>query len=103
MDPNLDYFSDLGGSVIDIINGILVPVLFAVAFIVFLYGIARKYIFSHGDPAKVSEGHKIILWGLIGFAVMLSIWGLVNLVTSTFGLNDTAPTGDVLPRGPEIE
>ncbi|MDD2657550.1 MAG: hypothetical protein PHD04_02730 [Candidatus Pacebacteria bacterium] len=74
-------------TVLYIINGVLVPVLFAVAFIVFLYGIAKAYIFSHGDPEEVSKGHRLLLWGLIAFAVMISVWGLVNVVANTFGLN----------------
>lgn len=68
------------------INNVLVPVLFAIAFIVFLYGIARAYIFSGGDPGKVAEGHKLLLWGLVAFVVMISVWGLVNVVANTFGL-----------------
>ena len=74
-------------TILYIINAILVPVLFAIAFIVFLYGIASKYIFSGGDPEKVKEGHKLILWGLIAFVVMISVWGLVNVVANTFGLS----------------
>lgn len=74
-------------TIIYIINGVLVPVLFAIAFIVFLYGIAKAYIFSAGDPEEVKKGHKLLLWGIIAFAVMISIWGLVNVVASTFGLN----------------
>ena len=69
-----------------LINNVLVPLLFAVAFIVFLYGIAKAYIFSHGDAEAVKQGHQTILWGLIAFAVMVSIWGLVNVVANTFGL-----------------
>lgn len=87
--------------IINIINGVLVPLLFAVSFIVFLYGIARAYIFSVGDPERVKEGHKIILWGLIAFAVMVSIWGLVNVVANTFGLQGSyalpQPTSYSLP------
>lgn len=78
--------SSVAGTVLYIINGILVPVLFAVAFIVFLYGVARTYIFSVGDEEAVKTGHKLILWGLIGFVVMISLWGLVNVVANTFGL-----------------
>jgi uncharacterized membrane protein len=70
----------------NIINLILVPLLFAVAFIVFLYGVAVTYIFSNGDAEKVAEGHRLVLWGVIGFAVMVSLWGLVNIVANTFGL-----------------
>lgn len=76
----------VANTVLYIINYILVPVLFAIAFIVFLYGVTKKYIFSHGETAEVEEGHKLILWGLIGFVVMISVWGLVNVVGNTFGL-----------------
>lgn len=81
------YIGCVADTVIYVINSVLVPVLFAVAFIVFLYGVALKYIFSAGDTAKVSEGHKLILWGLIAFVVMISLWGLVNVVSNTFGLS----------------
>lgn len=77
----------IGTLIIFLINTVFVPVLFAIAFLVFLYGIAKTYIFSHGEPGEVEQGHKIILWGLIGFFVMVSVWGLVNVVADTFGLN----------------
>ncbi len=88
----------VASTILYIINGILVPVIFALAFIVFLYGVATKYIFSHGDEGKIEEGHKLILWGIIGFVVMISLWGLVNVVSNTFGLSGySAPT---LPQTP---
>lgn len=76
----------IASNILFIINSVLVPVLFAVAFIVFLYGIAKAYIFSGGDSEKVAEGHRLLLWGLVAFVVMISIWGLVNVVANTFGL-----------------
>ena len=76
----------IGSYVIYLINAIAVPVLFAISFIVLLWGIADAYILSKGDPARVKQGHQLVLWGLIGFAVMISLWGLVNVVVNTFGL-----------------
>ncbi len=76
----------VANNILYIINAVLVPVLFALAFLVFLYGIVKAYIFSEGDPERVKEGHKLILWGIIGFVVMISLWGLVNVVANTFGL-----------------
>ena len=76
----------VASTIIYIINSVLVPVIFALAFIVFLWGIAKGYIFSIGDEEAVKSGHKLILWGIIGFVVMISIWGLVNVVANTFGL-----------------
>ena len=76
----------IADTILYIINNVLVPLIFAIAFIVFLYGIAKAYIFSHGDPEEVSKGHKLVLWGIIAFVIMISIWGLVNVVANTFGL-----------------
>ncbi len=93
-------------NIIYIINGILVPVLFAIAFVIFLYGIARAYIFSGGDPEKVKDGHKMLMWGLIAFVVMISIWGLVNIVANTFGLAGSyaPPTpSSVSPYGSTVQ
>ena len=86
----------VAATILYIINGILVPVLFAVAFLVFLYGITKAYIFSHGEPGDVEKGHQLILWGIIGFVVMVSLWGLVNVVANTFGL-----TGAGAPQLPK--
>ena len=77
----------IGINIIILINKVLVPLVFAISFIVFLYGIATKYILSGGDEGKIKEGHTLILWGIIGFVVMVSLWGLVNIVTNTFNLN----------------
>lgn len=89
----------IGNQLIDLINFVLVPLLFAIAFIVFIYGVAKSYIFSRGDEGAVEEGHKLILWGLVGFFVIISVWGLVNIVVDTFGLNRVGPpeTPRVLP------
>lgn len=86
---------NVASNIIYLINGVLVPVIFAVAFLVFLYGVASAYILSNGDPERVKSGHTLILWGIIGFVVMVSLWGLVNVVGNTFGLD-----GEFAPSTP---
>ncbi len=80
------YICYLGNQILYVINYILVPVIFALAFIVFIYGVYKAYIYSNGDEKAVAAGHKLVLWGIVGFAIMLSLWGLVNVVANTFGL-----------------
>ncbi|MEK7144347.1 MAG: hypothetical protein AAB794_00575 [Patescibacteria group bacterium] len=77
----------IGQTIIGVINTVLVPVVFALAFIVFLWGIAKAYIFNAGEPEEVAKGHKLLLWGIIAFVVMISLWGLVSVVAVTFGLS----------------
>lgn len=80
----------VASTILYLINSVLVPVIFAISFLVFIYGVFRSYIWSNGDETAVAQGHKLILWGLIGFAVMVSLWGIVNVVTNTFGLGGYA-------------
>ena len=77
---------EVADTFIYLINFVLVPLIFAVAFIAFLWGVARAYIISGGDESSREKGHQLILWGIIGFVVMVSLWGLVNVVANTFGL-----------------
>jgi hypothetical protein len=75
------------------IDHFIVPLLFAIAFIVFLWGIYTYFIAGAGQEEKRETGRKFALYGLIGFVVMIAIWGLVNLITNSLGLDSkTRPT-----------
>ncbi len=89
---SMNNISDVGNFIINIINGIFVPVLIAVAFIVFIYGIATAFIFNAGDEEKRKEGKNIMGYGLIGFFIMLSVWGLIFILTNSVGLNNSGPS-----------
>src|SRR5947209_5436107 len=76
-------------SLITFINAVAVPLVFAVAFIVFLFGVFRYFIAGGANPEKRKEGTQLIMYSVIGFAVMISVWGLVNLVVGTFSFTST--------------
>ena len=82
---------DLFNFIIDIINGYLIPIVFSLALLYFLYGVAN-YIYKAGDVKSRQEGINIMLWGIIGLFVMTSVWGLVNILRGTFELNEQLPT-----------
>jgi hypothetical protein len=74
-----------------IIGGILkplVPLLIGLAVIVFIYGVLLL-MFSEGGEKK-EEGKQYMLWGIIGIFVMVSVWGLVAILSNTLQL-DNAP------------
>jgi len=75
---------------ITLINSSLVPLIFALAFLVFLFGVF-KYFFSVGANAEENrqKGKQFIFWAVIAFAVMISVWGLVSILVRTVpGLQD---------------
>jgi hypothetical protein len=99
----INNVSDVGSFIINTINGVLVPVIFAIAFIVFLWGAFKTFIIGANDPGVKESGKNLMLWGLIGFFVMVSVWGLVNILTGTvsFG-NGAGPAGGAPSAGVQI-
>ena len=99
----LNNASDVGALIIATINNILVPVLFAIAFLVFLWGAFDVFIIGSNSEDVKEHGKNLMLWGLIGFFVMVSIWGLVNILlgTVTFG-NAVGPSGGT-PRATGVQ
>ncbi|PJA94198.1 hypothetical protein CO131_02465 [Candidatus Kaiserbacteria bacterium CG_4_9_14_3_um_filter_50_16] len=91
----INNVSDVGSFIIDTIDNVLVPVLFAVAFIVFLWGAFDAFILGANSEEVKIKGKNLMLWGLIGFFVMVSVWGLVNILTNTANLGNNS--GVTLP------
>ncbi len=87
----VDSVQSLGTFIMNIINQVAVPVLFAVAFIVFIWGVFQTFILNGGDEEKREGGKSLMLYGLIGFFVMVSVWGLVNILVGSVSLKSNAP------------
>ena len=63
----------------------LIALFFAIAFLVFLWGVFQ-FIASETTDANRSEGKRKIFWGLFGMFIMISAFGLIRLILDTFGL-----------------
>ena len=72
--------------IIGLLNTVVVPVIFALAFLVFVWGVLNYYLFNGGDEKKREEGRAFVLWGLLGMVLLFSVWGFVNLLLSTLGI-----------------
>ena len=72
----------------------LIPIAIGFAILFFFYGLA-KYILNAGDEEKKKEGRSIMIWGVIALFVMVSIWGIINVLADTFGVKKDQ--GLVLP------
>lgn len=80
---NDTYIKGFAVSIIGIINVYIVPTLIAIAFIVFLYGIYKFFILGATEEGVKGEGRRFAMWGIIGFVIILSVWGIVNIVKDT--------------------
>lgn len=88
---------DAAGLITNLINGVIVPLVFAIAFLVFIWGVFTYFIASGENDEKRENGKKLMLYGLVGFFLMVSVWGLVNILLNTFQLNQNVPN---LPQAP---
>ncbi len=69
---------------------IALQLLIGLAVVYFVYSIV-KYFISPSSSENRKEAGSYVMWSLIGFAVIVSLWGIVNLLTSTFNLGSNAP------------
>lgn len=75
----------LGGVLNPIITHIVNPIvqlMFAVAVVVFAYGVFQM-IWNKTDADGHTKGRNSMLGGLIGMFIMLSAWGIINLIANT--------------------
>jgi len=75
-------FSDLINKILGYLAPI-VPLILTLTMVVFIWGLAQ-FILASGDEKKIESGKKLMIWGIIGFFVAVSIWGIVAVLTSTF-------------------
>lgn len=81
-------FKSLASFFIFTIVNPLVIIIIGLAVVYFLWGVA-KYILHSGDAKAREEGRNMMIYGIIAIFVMVSMYGLVNLLKTTFELNKT--------------
>jgi hypothetical protein len=87
-----DKFTNLGNTFIQVL------IAFAVIWIIF--NVVRYLIVGADSEDKRKTARQAIIWGIIGLAIIISIWGLVNLVLRTFVFENTAVPTNQFPKVP---
>ncbi|MDB5239215.1 MAG: hypothetical protein JWO00_550 [Candidatus Parcubacteria bacterium] len=84
------------------IGNTVIGILIAFAVIYIIYNVVRFIMASGEGRAEIRAN---IGWGIVGLAVILSIWGLVAILTNTFQTDTRAPIQDypVNPNPPIIQ
>lgn len=97
--PNFGLIGQSFNNVVTFINSVLVPAVFALALLLFIWGMYVHFIQGGADEGKRDEGKKLALYAIAGFVLMVSIWGIVNLVAGGLGLRSNNIT-DKIPDVP---
>ena len=70
--------------------------LFAAALFYFMWGM-MMFLWSL-DEGEHTEGKQHMLWGVIGMFIMVSVWGIIQIIENSFGIgrqNDYSTINDI--------
>lgn len=68
------------GKIVPIFDNFIIPLLYTLAFLLFMIGMAR-FFFTGGEENR-KKGKEFALWGIIGLFVIFSVWALVQVFLS---------------------
>lgn len=85
-----NVFNDLVNKLVGIIN-IIAPILISLAIVLFFFH-TGKGIFGQAKDSGAAQSQlkETLFWGVIIIFVMVSIWGILNLIGGEFNLMQTS-------------
>ena len=72
--------------VLGFINEVIIPVTLGIAFLIFLINAVRFFIVGGNNTEGQEKARSLALYGIGAFVLILSLWGLVNILTDGIGL-----------------
>jgi hypothetical protein len=72
-----------------IINDYLTPLVLGMAFLVFIWGVFKFFVLGGADEEKQKEGKSLMIYAIAGFVIIVSFYGIVQLVQGGLGLDNT--------------
>ena len=91
-------FGTLLGSIVGFTNGVVIPFILGIGFLVFVWGMFRYFIAGGADEEARGNGKNLMIWATLGFVLIIIFWGVVNLLVSTTG--EGGDELDNIPVGP---
>lgn len=75
-------FATLVNDLLEIID-LLVLVIFAITFIMIMWGTIQAWIVKGGDSSEVEKGKKIVTVGIVALVIMTGIWGILAILRNS--------------------
>ncbi len=95
---DLSYVGNLFAQIENIISAVLIPLVLALALLLFIWGVIQYFILGADDEGRRETGRAYMLYAIIGLVAIVAVWGLVNLVLQLLGVGtDTAPPAPTIP------
>ncbi len=76
---------------VDLIINPLILLVFACGFFLFMWGLV-KFLWNSREGEINDNGKSHMLWGIVGMFIMVSVYGILNIITGTFGIDNQSAT-----------
>ncbi len=95
---NFGVIGNTTGFVISFLNGYIIPLLIAVAFLAFIWGMFTYFIRGGASEEGRQQGKQLAVYAVAGFVLIVSLWGIVNVIAGGMGFR--APELRTMPPVP---
>ena len=65
-------------------------VIFALGFLLFVYGLV-EFLWKLNEGGESHEGKQHMVWGIVGMLIMISVYGILDIIDNTLHLNFANP------------
>jgi hypothetical protein len=80
--------------ILGFINDVLIPFILGIAFLIFLVNAIRFFVVGGDNTESQENARSLALYGVGAFVLILSLWGMVNILANGIGLNEAGPCVD---------
>ncbi len=81
----MDTLSKFIANFVEFILTPVVALLFALALFYFVQGLIGITV-NADKPESRKKGATHLLWGIVGFVIMVSVWGILRAITGSFNI-----------------
>lgn len=74
------------------------PLIISLTVLIFVWGLFKLVMAGDSEDAR-AEARGYITWGVVALFIMVSVWGLVNILVRSFALSNGMPP---MPQVPDV-
>jgi uncharacterized membrane protein YidH (DUF202 family) len=84
-------------NILEFANTVLIPFIIGIGFLVFVWGMFQYFIAGGANDESKEKGKSLMINATIGFVVIIIFFGVINLLTTSTGLE-----GQYIKNVPEV-
>ncbi|MBP6924045.1 MAG: hypothetical protein KBC62_00130 [Candidatus Pacebacteria bacterium] len=73
-------------NILDFANSVLIPFIIGIGFLFFVWGMFQYFIAGGANEESKEKGKSLMINATIGFVVIIVFFGIINMLTSSTGL-----------------